>query len=119
MGFKHSQSFNLEFTKYSRNQPADIVTYTFVDNYLYFYNLPKSQKYVGVQDIFESPEALKSINCETGKVESCYKDDDEYPLTEDLVQQLIQAILATELRIQAPSDTEEVPLNVNVNGGKV
>lgn len=116
LGFSFSQSFNLDFLKYSRNQPANVVRYTFIDGYLYFYNLPKSQRYVGVQDVFESPETLKTVNCDTGETKSCYSDDSEYPMTEDLVQQLIQAILSTELRIQVQSDTKEVPLNVEVNG---
>ncbi len=116
LGFSYSQSFNLEFLKYSRNQPGSIVRYTFIDGYLYFYGLPSFQEYVGVQDVFESPELLKTIDCETGKSSNCYLDDDEYPMTEDLIQQLIQAILATELRIQVQSDTKEVPLNIEVNG---
>lgn len=116
LGFSHSQSFNLDFVKHSRNQPTNIVRYTFVDGYIYLYGLPSPQRYIGVQDVFESPELLKTVNCETGEITNCYTDDNEYPLTEDLVQQLIQAILATELRIQAQSDTKEVPLNVEVNG---
>ncbi len=94
----------------SRNIKKSAIYYTILDGYGYFYNMPQSQKYIGLQDIpTDLDKVTKYKKCEDSN-QPCYTDDLNYPLTEDLVQRLIQAILATELRRQVPPTSTEVTL---------
>lgn len=83
------------------------VRYAYRDNYLYVYN-DKKLKYVGVKGVFENPRDLGQFQCGES---SCYTDDLLYPLSEDMIQQVVSAILKTELRILPTEDKVEVPVD--------
>jgi hypothetical protein len=82
------------------------VRYAFRDGYVYIYNAPKL-KYIGVRGIFENPTKILDCSCN----DDCYSDDDEYPLSEDLLQEVIKSILSTELRSYMPEEDVEVKVN--------
>jgi len=91
-----------EFEQYMASSPytGKRLRYSYKDGYIYIYGTNKL-KYIGVRGIFENPQKIS--DCECGD-KPCYSDDDEYPLTEDLLQEVIKAILATELRAMLPEE---------------
>lgn len=96
----------LEFANTSRNRKKDAVYYTLLDGYGYFYNLQKKVKYIGVQAIPTDLYAVGKFK-KCNSTEACYSDDLPYPLTGDLVQRLIQAILGTELKTMIQTNNPE------------
>jgi hypothetical protein len=101
----------LSTIKSNRNARKNNGYYTILNGYGYFYNIDENIKYIGISGIpNDLNEVTKFQKCDG--TAPCYTDDDQYPLTEDLVQKLIQAVLGTELKNQVkPEDTE-----VKVNG---
>jgi hypothetical protein len=77
--------------------------YTYVDGYLEIYG-DSEIKYIGIKSVFENPEDVAEVQCDG---DACYDWDKPYPLSEDLIQQIIENILKLELRIIKTE--EEVP----------
>ena len=98
-----------EFEMYMSASPytGKRIRYAFRDGYIYIYN-SKKIKYIGVRGIWEDPAALAECSCD-GR--PCYSDDDEYPLTGELLQEVIKAILATELKAYLPEEDVDVKVN--------
>lgn len=78
-----------------------------IDEYAWLFNR-KSDTPLFFQGIIDNLDDLRRLKC-GGK--SCLDDDDEYPVTRDIQQRILQAILATELAgmVQSPS----IELKVN------
>lgn len=95
--------------KYKKYRPYTFNTpgYIYLDNYLYIVDNPLV-KYIGVQGIITDLKAMSQLTCPTG---NCYSDDSSYPAPDDVIQQIIQAILATEFRQMIPKDDKEVNVN--------
>jgi len=85
------------------------------NDYIYLYgHEAKEIKYIGVQGVFTDFSKLRELRCEED--DSCFEDDVPYPVTNDIIQQAIQAILSTELRlqpIQEETDIEAVNPSAN------
>jgi len=97
------------FNKFTGNR----YRYEYKDNYIYIYNASlKNIKYIGIRGIFENPRDLNPFRCNK---EECYNDDMDYPLSDDLVQQVINAILKTELRLLPIETEKEVNVNKDAN----
>lgn len=102
--------FQLKSISYGRNLKKKQY-YTILDGYGLFFGLPKSQEWVGFTGIPQNVDDLKKFKrCGDNNI-PCYSDDTEYPLTADLVQRVIQAILSTELKNQVIKPHDEVELN--------
>lgn len=86
--------------------------YTILDGYGIFFGLPNTQEWVGFTGIPQNIDDIKKFK-KCGENVSCYSDDEEYPLTGDLVQRVIQSILSTELRNQVIKPDTEVEVNGN------
>lgn len=89
-----------------------LTRYSYVDNYIYIHNPPTNElEYIGIRGIFEDPAELQSFYCDSNADKTCYTDDVEFPIPGDLIQPLIQSILATELKIVQPERKEEIKVN--------
>jgi len=101
----------LSTIRFSRNIKKNSVYYTILNGYGYFFNIDEDTKYIGVSGIPSNlDEVAKFQRCGDETI-PCYIDDDEYPMTTDLVQRLIQAVLGTELKNQTKPTDEEVKVN--------
>lgn len=102
----------LKSVQASRNNRKDIIYYTILNGYGYFYNMPALTKWVGLQGIPSNlDEVTKYQKCGSGGLTACYSDDSDYPMTSDLIQRIIQSILSVELRNQVKDTEEEVKVN--------
>jgi hypothetical protein len=81
--------------------------YEYKDNKIYIYT-SKKLKYIGVRSIFTDPRKVNDCHC--GE-DTCYDDDEQYPLSEELVQEVVKSILATELRAYMPQEDVDVQVN--------
>lgn len=77
--------------------------YTYTNGYLEFYG-NSELKYVGIKSVIDNPKDLYEVQCNNS---SCYNDDSDYPLSLDLIQAVIEALLKTDLNIVKTE--EEVP----------
>ena len=79
----------------------------FLDDYLYLVNAcPKS---ITIAGIFEDPTSLVSfVTCDGAQA---FTFDDPYPIPRDMVQQLIQSMLAGEFGMQQNSNHKEVSVD--------
>lgn len=66
--------------------------------------------WLGVSSVYDNPEELAKFRCNCGE-DICFDHDKPYPVSGDLQQRIIQAILATELRITLQPETKVVPVN--------
>lgn len=93
----------LSSSKYTGNRPKP----SYRDGYIYIRSLEnKELKYIGIQGVFSDFRAVRELKCDDS---SCFDYDSPYPITNDMIQQVIQAILTTELRIlprKIDNDTE-------------
>lgn len=86
--------------KYSLRKPKFYIRD--FDNYLYAYvdkNVNPESLYLtkaGITGILVDPRAIYPFSCATG---NCYSDNDPFPITIKMWEQLKQDIIATELRI--------------------
>lgn len=80
-----------------------------LNNYIYVFNtlvLP----YVGGATVFDDPRVLIDFKCNCGTT-PCYNDDMEYPAPRDLQKDIIQSILAVELRGNTKEQTKQVQVD--------
>ena len=86
------------------------------NDYIYLYgHESKEVKYIGVQGVFTDFSKLRELQCDSL---GCFEDDVPYPVTNDIIQQAIQAILSTELRlnvVQEDTNIEAVNPTNSVN----
>lgn len=94
----------IPYTCYNKYTSGDI-RYSYINEYLYFFNNTKL-KYAALQYIVADPKSINSICTES----TCYNDNSEYPLPDDLIPQIVSAILSGEFKILNPVD-EEVEVN--------
>jgi len=81
------------------------------NDYIYVYGHDaKEVKYIGVKGVFTDFSKLRELQCKEGG--SCFEEDIPYPVTEDIIQQAIQAILSTELRLQPLLEDTEVEATI-------
>ena len=88
-------------TKYNSN----IIIYSYINDYLYIYNATKL-KYAAIQAIFVDPSKIKF--CATG--DTCYSDDQEFPIAADFLADIVANIISKEFKIMNPTD-EQVNLD--------
>jgi len=92
------------------------IRYTYKDNRIKLRNASfKTIKYIGIRGIFPDPRKLADCLCNN---KPCYSDDDVYPLPDDLVQEVIKAILTTELRMPNIEEAVEVDINKDATPSK-
>lgn len=102
------------FTKFNANAPK----YFYQNGRIYTLNLPTEDPVIGsnfktpalfVRGIFEDVDELRGF---TYIGEPCYNDNDAYPVTADMIQQITQSILAAEYRLENPeNDNNEIKVN--------
>lgn len=79
-----------------------------LNGFIYIFNsldLP----YLGVSGVFDDPQAVSAFKCNCG-CDTCFDDDSPYPISGDIQQRIIQAIMSTELHIQTRPNTEAIPV---------
>jgi len=81
------------------------------NNYIYIFN-ELDMPAIGVDAIYDDPWAYHQFKCKCQETE-CRDDDTEFPGPRDLQQRIIQAALATELRVPGTTDTKTVEVNAN------
>lgn len=92
----------LESEKYVGSRPKP----DYRDDYIYVYGRESKEiEYIGIQGVFSDFKELRSLKC--GE-DSCFDIDSSYPLTSDMIQQVVQAILRTELRLIPKEDNPEI-----------
>lgn len=88
--------------KYTGHRPM----YNYMNGYLYIYNNTKL-KYARLTGLFSDPELLNTCACdETGKEVSCYNDDDNFPLDDDMIGFIVRGLMNGELRMVNKTDYE-------------
>lgn len=93
------------YNKYTSKQ----IRYTWVNRYFYIFGNNKLKK-GAVQAPFADPSIINT-SCDTS---TCYTDDLDFPIAEDMLQQIIQGILSTEYKIMNQKDNE-VELDMDLN----
>lgn len=78
-----------------RKYPAMTIPYYIINNYAYFPYSPNLLD-VNIRAILSKPEEAKSFVC-SGK--SCYTDDSEYPMTQDMIDLITKDIFSNEIRM--------------------
>ena len=74
--------------------------YTFRDGHIRIYATTAAElemEYIGIQMVTSDYKALKKFKCNGD--DDCFNDDVPLNLTNDIIQQTIQAIMSTELRL--------------------
>lgn len=84
------------YTKFSTN----LIRYNYTNGYLYIFGNTKLKK-LAIQAVFVNPEEINN-SCDE---ETCYKDDKEFPISEDMIKIIISGIMSGEFKIQ-PKDEE-------------
>lgn len=101
-------AFEIQWIPYD-SYTAGLTKAYFIEDYLYIYN-PKGSEYVNIRGVFEDPEEASNFSfCGEDANESCYSDDDIFPIAADMLQGINNGILNGELLLLAstPSDTEQ------------
>lgn len=88
--------------KYTGNEPV----FSYINGYIYIYNVTKL-KFVRIQQVTEDPRQVTF--CSTA--DTCYSDDDEFPMPADFMADIVTNILSKEFRILDPKD-EQVKIDV-------
>jgi hypothetical protein len=78
----------------------DVPRYYYINDHVYILNA--NPTHISIQGVFEDPEAASMFG--DTETEFLYHDDMEFPVPADMVQQITQAILSTELGVQTPQD---------------
>lgn len=94
-------------SRYTGDQPRSVA----INGYIYVFNY--SGPAISVSMIPEDMTEVPKLECyDCGDSGQCYTDDEPYPVSGDIAQRIIQAILSTELaRNVIDPKTEEVPMN--------
>lgn len=102
--FSQVEYEEVPYTCYKRFTSKDI-KFCYVNEYIYIFNNTKLKK-IAFQYIVADPSSINN-SCTD---DTCLNDDSEYPLPEDMVPQIIAAILSGEFKITNPVN-EEVSIN--------
>lgn len=89
---------DLKFLPYIANEWF----YTYINEYIYLYNMNKIKRIL-IEASFEDPTKALTL-CENSV--NCVNDNEEFPLSADMVQQVIQSILGGEFQLVNPQDKE-------------
>lgn len=95
--------------KYSGRRPKGL----WLNGYIYVFNL-LDLPYLGVSGVFDDPQSVADFKCNCG-CDACYDDDMPYPISGDIQQRIIQAILGTELNRNSNNETNVVPVTQPTN----
>ena len=99
----------LDQSQFTGGQPRAAI----INGYIYTFNYMGPGVSVAMipEDMTEVPtEGLECFECSANK-DLCYTDDSPYPVSGDIAQRIIQAILSTELsRNVMDPKTEEIPV---------
>lgn len=93
-------------SKYTGKNPKA----AYINGYIYIFgtlNLPG----IAVKHIPEDVEKFKEC-CEECGASECYTDDEPYPVSLDIQQRIIQAILSTELRTAIPEEPKAKEIEI-------
>lgn len=92
---------------------AKEIRYTWVNKYFYIFGNTKLKK-GAVQAPWADP-SLINTSCDSA---SCYSDDSEFPISADMLQQIVDGILTREFRIMNPKDNE-VQIDTDINNAQL
>lgn len=98
--FSQVEYEEVPYTCYNKFTSGDI-KFAYVNDILYFFNNTKLKK-ARLQYIVEDPSKINDV-CTSG---TCYTDDSQYPLPEDMVPQILSGILSGEFKILNPLNEE-------------
>jgi hypothetical protein len=107
--FKYIHMWELPYKLQERYSPIVTSHYAYENEYII---VPKKKilQYVRVERIFDDPEAAAELSCTATGV-SCAFDDEEYPISEDLAQQIVQYILQVDFNRKPTNDDTVVNLD--------
>ena len=92
------------YSKYVSKKPF----YVYKNEYIYIFN--SKAEAINIKGIFENPEDVAAFNDCGGA--DCFDSNSNYPVSSDLVQQITQSIMSTELRVENPqNDNNEININ--------
>lgn len=80
-----------------------------LNNYIYAFN-SLTLPFIGGATVFDDVRAIQNLKCNCGN-DSCYNDDMEYPAPRDIQKDIIQSILAVELRQPTKDQTKQVQVD--------
>lgn len=105
---------DLEELRYTRanKYTYNAIRYNYVNGYIYVFNETKV-KYATIEGIFLDPR-LASVNCVEN---SCMTDDDEFPISGDMIRTIVEGIKEGTRRLPETED-KEVPINQEEDGGR-
>lgn len=98
--FSQVEYEEVPYTCYNKFTNRDI-KFTYINDYAYFFNNTKL-KQVAFQYIVEDPSKINNV-CTS---DTCYNDDSDYPLPEDMMPQILSGILSGEFKILNPLNEE-------------
>ena len=75
------------------------IIYSYINDYLYIFNATKLKK-LAIQAVFANPEEINI--CATS--DTCYSDDDKYPIADDMIGDIINGILSKEFKLLDAKD---------------
>lgn len=96
--------------KYTGKRPKTL----WLNKFIYVFNV-LDLPYLGVAGVFDNPQDVEDFKCNCG-CDNCYDDNMPYPISGDIQQRIIQAILTTELKNNMKPDTESIPVTKPPNG---
>lgn len=106
--FTYSDPAGISFINDSKYS-AKMIYYTYVNGYIYIYNVDKLKRIL-VDAAFIDP--ISAVDICTNSV-NCISDDEPFPCPADMVQNIIQSLLAGELSINIPVDDKEINIDDN------
>lgn len=89
------------YTKFNK-VTSNAVRYNYSNGYLYFFNNTMLKKAM-IQSIFSDPASVNTA-CE----EDCYNDDMEFPVADDMIQQIFAGILSGEFKLKPVSEEIDI-----------
>jgi len=87
-----------QHNKYTFKHPQ----YIYANDYLYVINA--TPRLILVRGVFEAPEELDTYMCCDGT--PSYSEDEDYPISMDMIQRITQSILGGELQLETPHEDE-------------
>lgn len=99
--FTYTEYEEVPYTCYNRFT-SSIVRYSYINNYLYFFNNTKLKK-AAIQAIFVDPYQINNL-CD----DNCYDDNSEFPCPADLVQAIVAGITTGELKVMNKDEQVDI-----------
>jgi hypothetical protein len=90
--------------------------HTYLNEYIYVFNA-KNDTHIRGEGVFLDPRALKHLQSCKEEGKNCYSDSVDFPIDDDLIQVIIEAIMKIDLnmKLSPPQLEEEVEIKPDRN----